>query len=158
MRVRRLTSEQMRDATLVASGELDPKMGGPGEKDDTTKRAVYQKTMRNNRPDYMETFDGPDTFNSCARRDVTTTPTQALFLLNDDWPIARGSALAKAVETEADPIGAAYLCCFARSPSGHEREAAEIFIATQTRESSQSEAIADFCHALLNANEFLYLD
>lgn len=158
MRVRRLTSEQMRDAMLVASGELDDAMGGPGVRDTTTRRAVYQKVMRNDRPDFMATFDGPDTFNSCARRDVTTTPTQALFLLNHDWPLARGRALASRVASEADPVGTAYRICFGRAPSDNERSAATAFIEIQAAEASQQEAMADFCHALLNANEFLYLD
>ena len=157
MRVRRLSSEQLRDAMLVASGELDRKMGGPGVKDSTTRRAVYQKVMRNSRPDFMETFDGPDTFNSCARRDVTTTPTQALFLLNNEWPVARGAALAKAVEGTA-AVGSAYLRCFGRLPSPQEREAAGAFLARREGEGPREEALADFCHALLNANEFLYLD
>jgi hypothetical protein len=158
MRVRRLTSEQMRDAMLVASGELDGKMGGPGVADTTKRRAVYQKIMRNDRPDFMATFDGPDTFNSCARRDVTTTPTQALFLLNNDWSVARGDTLARAIKDDADPVGKAYGHCFGHAPSDEERSAAETFIATQTEETSSDSAMADFCHALLNANEFLYLD
>ncbi|MCB1093642.1 MAG: DUF1553 domain-containing protein, partial [Verrucomicrobiae bacterium] len=71
--IRRLEAEQVRDATLAVGREIDLKMGGEGITGETTnRRAIYQRLMKNPRTLFLNTFDGPDGFNSCSRRDVTT--------------------------------------------------------------------------------------
>ncbi len=92
---RRLDAEQIRDAALIASGELIPQMYGPGVAESVARRSVYLKFMRNNRPELIETFDGPDGFNSVSRRNVTTIAPQALLMINGEWMAARAKKLAE---------------------------------------------------------------
>src|SRR5204863_398311 len=49
------------------------------------RRSVYLMTQRIARHPYLALFDGPDTNASTARRVSSTTPLQALFLLNDPF-------------------------------------------------------------------------
>jgi hypothetical protein len=175
-RTRRLTAEEMRDAMLAASGELERRVGGPAADDSEPVRSLYVKFLRNQRMAMMAAFDGPDGFTSCARRITTTTAPQALLLLNGEWTLARARAMARRIEALAgaeDPrrrIELAYGLAFSRLPSDVEAESAARFLARQARliagsspgptaeAEAASEALADLCHTLFNANEFLYVD
>ena len=181
MRVQRLSSEQLHDAMLVASGEIDLRAGGPGVEDGATRRAVYLKILRNQPPELLDTFDGPDGFNSCARRNETTTAPQALLLLNGEWTLARARAMAARLLRElpgdapsrtAARIASAWTIAYARPPRVEELEAARRFVETQSTvsiarqgaaaagdgSSAELEAFVDLCHALVNSNEFLHVD
>jgi hypothetical protein len=172
MRVRRLSAEQLRDAMLTASGELAARMGGAGVEEASTRRAIYMKVLRNKRASMMDAFDGPDGFNSCARRDHTTTAPQALLLLNGEWTLKRATAMARRVEREAaeEPsrrIERAYEIALGRLPDDDERSGARSFLARQAaliavrskdEKKAAAGALVDLCHALFNANEFLYVD
>lgn len=96
--VQRLAAEQIRDAVLAASGELDPKAGGPAVSASTPRRSVYTKVIRNSPDPMLKTFDVADGFNSTAQRDVTTTPTQSLLMFNGKWSLDRAKALSKRVD------------------------------------------------------------
>lgn len=105
--IRRLDAEQIRDAMLAASGELDLNAGGPAVAASSTRRSIYTKVIRNS-PDHMlKAFDATDGFNPTAKRQVTTTPTQSLLMINGTWPLARAKALTKRVDSivarEASP-------------------------------------------------------
>ncbi len=114
--VRRLDAEVMRDAMLTVSGELNDAMGGesvlpvlpeglsgrygwkptPGEAQQS-RRSIYLIVKRNVNLPLLSAFDVPDSHEVCPRRVETTTPTQALILLNDDWPLERARAMADRV-------------------------------------------------------------
>lgn len=96
--VRRLDAEQIRDAILASSGELDLKSGGPSVDAKSTRRSIFTKQMRNSPDPFLDSFDAADGFNSTAKRNVTTTPTQSLLMVNGAWPLSRAQALAKQVE------------------------------------------------------------
>ena len=97
---RRLDADQVRDAALAISGELDATLGGPSVPPTAPRRSLYTTAFRNTRDALAEAFDAPDGYASCARRDATTTPTQALFLINGEWMLARARALALAIERD----------------------------------------------------------
>jgi hypothetical protein len=148
------------------------------------RRSVYVFVRRNTRYPMFESFDMPDTHESCSRRNVTTSPVQALTLLNSqltlDW--ARSLAdrvLATAGKNERDQIDIAWRLTYARLPDASERAMAREFfghqeqIVIQRSESGEKlfrpetlpagvtpyhgAALVDLCHALLNSNEFVYL-
>jgi mono/diheme cytochrome c family protein len=100
MNPRRLEAEQIRDALLAASGELDLAAGGPGAEVDAPRRSIYLRVIRNQRHPLLAAFDGPDGFGSVAQRYVTTTPTQALLMINGPWPLDRARALAGRLQRE----------------------------------------------------------
>lgn len=205
---RRLEGESLRDAMLAASGLLNEKMGGPAVRPelppnfkgrdwevtaDTAerqRRSVYILVKRNLPYPFLQTFDQPDTFESCARRQVTTTGPQALTLLNSDSVIRYAQAFAGRLLFEnpsaapAELLRKAYSVAFARAPNVEELRAAEEFVERQSQlirsrqespgtqtvkallpspfpkfqDPATGAALVDFCHALFNANEFLYVD
>ena len=95
--IRRLSAEQIRDAMLTASGELDDKHGGTSVEHTSLRRSLYLKAMRNTPEALMRSLDGVDGLNSISKRSTTTTPTQALNLMNGDWVRKRSVAMAKRI-------------------------------------------------------------
>ena len=106
--IRRLSAEQIRDAMLSASSELKSEQGGPSVEYASLRRSLYMKAMRNTPESLMRSLDGVDGLNSIPRRSTTTTPTQALNLMNGSWVRARSQAMAKRILDEfegTDPTG-----------------------------------------------------
>jgi hypothetical protein len=128
MNRRRLDAEGIRDAMLSASGELNPKMGGPGvlaplekevkdlifteaevvelwpvdpDRSEHLRRSLYLFRKRNVRYPLLESFDSPDAQFPCPRRETTTHALQALNLLNSEFVAGRARALAGRVLKEA---------------------------------------------------------
>ncbi len=112
---RRLEAEALRDAMLVASGEIDltPGVGsivaqvGDGDigrnlrgsqfATNDTKRSVYLPIVRNELPEALQVFDFPEPSIIAGQRDVTTVPTQALYMMNSPFVLDRSKALAQRV-------------------------------------------------------------
>jgi hypothetical protein len=183
---RRLTGEMLRDAMLSVSGQLNLKTGGPGVKlplpkeisstllknqseatkdvSEHTRRSIYTFARRNLRHPLYELFDRPDAQISCARRNASTTAPQALMLLNSDF--AHGIAVKIATQLNeqhgsdaAALITAATQRCLSRQPTPQELEIGQKFLQKQTALTPGfREALADYCLALLNSNEFVYVD
>lgn len=200
----RIDAESLRDSLLSVSGLLNPRMGGPGvrpelpasikgrdwevstNRAERQRRSIYILAKRNLPYPFLQTFDLPDTFESCARRQVTTTGPQALTLLNSDTVLSYAQAFAGRLlfdNPSADSgtlIRRAYLLAFSREPRAEELSAAEQFLNQQAQvivprqvaneslllpqpfpkfqDPAMGAALVDFCHALFNSNEFLYLD
>ncbi|HTU20368.1 MAG TPA: DUF1549 and DUF1553 domain-containing protein [Gemmataceae bacterium] len=145
---------------------------------DRHRRSIYVFAKRNMRFPLFDAFDLPDMHNSCSRRLTTTTAPQALLLLNGDFALECGQRLAAVLqerygEDESRMIAQGYRLAWGRPPREAEIELALRFLSTQTealwarqqsdggsmdREAARRAALADFCHALLNTNEFLFLD
>ncbi len=144
---------------------------------DQNRRSVYVFVKRNMRYPLFDAFDWPDLHNSCARRVNTTTAPQALLLLNGDLTLdnARtwgGNLLARHGSNDEALVAHAYRAAWGRPATADEVRLGARFIAAQserlreraagarplTPATARSAAVADFCHALLNTNEFLYVD
>jgi hypothetical protein len=183
----RLEGEALRDAMLAVSGELNWRMFGPSahprlpEKisnyawkpdanpDDQNRRSVYVFVKRNMRYPLFDAFDWPDLHNSCSRRANTTTAPQALLLLNGEFTKERAQRLGSAllnlfVTDDSSLVAQAYRSAWGRSPTEEETRLGVGFIEDQTSrlkaqgDEARKHAVIDFCHALLNTNEFLYVD
>ncbi|WP_395745152.1 DUF1549 and DUF1553 domain-containing protein [Prosthecobacter sp.] len=183
---KRLTGEMLRDAMLSVSGQLNLKTGGPGVKlplpkeisstllktqneitkdtSEHTRRSIYTFARRNLRNPLFELFDRPDAQMSCARRNASTTAPQALMLLNGDFAHGIAAKIATQLNEQHGSdapalITAATLRCLSRHPTPQEIEAGQKFLQKQTALTpSFHEALADYCLALLNSNEFVYVD
>ena len=109
---RRLEAEEIRDAILAVSGDLDPTPGGahpfPAENTwsftqhapftavyDTNRRSVYLMTQRIKRHPFLALFDGADPNSTTSDRRLTTVPTQALYFMNDPFVHAKSSRFAE---------------------------------------------------------------
>ncbi len=183
---KRLTGEMLRDAMLAVSGQLNLKTGGPGVKlplpkeiSDTllkkqhevnpdatehTRRSIYTFARRNLRNPLFELFDRPDAQMSCARRNESTTATQALMLLNSDFAHDIAAKIASDLNQQHGSdasalISRATLRCLSRQATKVEIEEGQKFLEKQTALAPDFQAaLADYCLALLNSNEFVYVD
>jgi hypothetical protein len=141
--IRRLEAEQIRDAMLAVSGELDLTPGGPSVPPGKPRRTVYTKVMRNTRDPFLDVFDLPEGFTSTSRRNITTTPVQSLTMINGKFTLERARALAQRLLAggnveHADQIEAAFREVLGRQPRAEERELAASFLkAAEDRVRSQ---------------------
>lgn len=138
--VRRLDAEQVRDAMLAASGELDNELGGPSVDAGKPRRSIYLRQMRNAPDPLLYSFDATDGFNSTARRNVTTTPNQSLLMINGAFPLSRSKGFSKRVDSlvandpaaKSDPLkaaaNAAWRLAYGRLPNESELASAVHFL------------------------------
>jgi hypothetical protein len=161
---RRLEAEAVRDALLAATAELDRRLGGPSvpDADTSLRRSLYLFQKRDLPPKQQALFDGPAAMTeSCTRRQTTTVPLQALYLLNSPFGVERGKAMAKRVveqagEDRSRQLDAAFRLVLGRLPSESERQLGRRFFEQGT--GSFEAVLARFCQALMNVNEFLYVE
>jgi len=128
--VRRLSAEAIRDAMLVASGELDRQVGGtsvpPARQRRSSRRSLYLAQRRDAPPAMQALFDGPTAMSeSCSTRQVSTTPLQSLYLLNNNFSRDRSYALAErvrrlAADSRSRQIELAYRVALNRRPDAVE--------------------------------------
>jgi hypothetical protein len=164
---RRLEAESIRDAILSVTGVLDLRQGGPGwssfEPNENYVRVYNPKqefgpaewrrmvyaTMVRQRPDgVFGVFDCPDGGQIAPKRTSSTTPLQALNLLNSRFVMQQAELFAKRLGKDAPP-SLVFQLAFQRDPTALELAAAEGFIREQ--------GLVLFCRALFNANEFVYV-
>ncbi len=161
MEPRRLEAEEIRDALLAVSSQLDRAMGGSllevknrgylfdhTSKDktsyDTTRRSLYLPVIRNHLYDVFQLFDSTDASVPEGNRVTTTVAPQALFMMNSDLVSQASDVLAKALlaRAEADDAGRVnrlYVLAYARPPS--------------PAESSRAQSLLSRFDALLAADE-----
>ncbi|NOT60777.1 MAG: DUF1553 domain-containing protein, partial [Acidobacteria bacterium] len=171
---RRLHAEEIRDTLLAVTGKLDLKMGGAGFRlyrylednvatyvpldqhgAETYRRAVYHQNARSSLIDGLTDFDLPDNAGAAPSRITTTSPLQALTLLNHQFTLAMADALAERVKkefpnNEAAQVRRAFALAFQRQATREEETAALQLIAKY--------GLRAFGRALLNANELLYVN
>jgi len=170
---RRLTAEEIRDTVLAVNGQLDRTMGGPGFRlyrytvdnvatyypieefgPETYRRSVYHQHARSVKPELLGQFDCPDSALSAPARVSTTTPLQALSLLNNKFLLEQSRFLAERSLSDAgaDPaarIERIWRLAFGRAPAREEASAAREFVDEQGWDL--------FARAILNANELIYV-
>lgn len=184
-RLRRLTAEQLRDALLSVSGLLTAKANGapvwpdlpadvlqanpaflddnaektkgwyPAPKPEQFCRSLFLVQKRNTRLPLLESFDLPDNSTPCARREASTVAPQAHMLLNGQLTLDVANAFATRVGKEAgskpeQQVRCAFELALQRLPDEAEAAACEQLLAGRS--------LVELCRALLNLNEFVYLD
>ncbi len=163
---RRLDSEVIRDNILSVTGSLDLTPGGPGfmlyepnanyarnwiaetgdfEREDY-RRMIYALKLRMEPDAIFAAFDAPDGGQVCPSRPRSTTPLQALNLFNSSFLLEQAAILA----AKAKNVSTAYQLVYQRQPTKDELTTAESFV--------KQEGLPAFCRALLNSNEFLFLE
>ena len=118
------------------------------------RRTLYRINVNSAKSPLLDAFDCPDPSTKTPRRAVTTTPLQALALMNNSFVLRQARFLGERVKKEAgaDPeaqVRRAYLLAFGRPPTKEEAERA----VPLARESGPE--ILGW--VLLNASEYLYL-
>ncbi len=169
----------------LPAGTIKPRGGWNVNADVTerNRRSIYIFVRRNARYPMLEVFDMPDTHESCGRRNQTITAPQAMSLLNGKVSLEWAQAFAGRVIKTAgvDPnaqVNTAYRLAYGRFPNGGEKDVVLTFFAKQRQiieeraaaaqkialppfmpdgyDRTQAAALVDFCHMLLNSNEFVY--
>lgn len=202
---RRLDAETIRDSLLVASGSLTDKIGGPSvfppvpsnlytgnawkvsaDKDDWNRRSLYIFTRRSIPYPLLQPFDIANTQQAHAKRDITTTPLQALTLFNSEIVFDWSKALAGRVLRERGGSASAQLdglfeIAYARKPDKQEKTTLLAFLDSQEKvlkaqaangkfavnvpiglekagplDPIRAAAFVDLTHAVVNSNEFTY--
>ncbi len=173
---RRLDAESVRDTLLAVSGNLDRAPGGahpfPDPKSwgftqhnpfkavyDTNKRSVYVMQQRFARHPFFGLFDGADTNTGTDRRLVSTTPLQALYLMNDPFVHAHAKAFAGRVQKEgkddAARVTRAFVLLYGRVPTDDEVKATTEYVA---KLGGTDRAWESLTRALFLSNEFVYVE
>lgn len=125
----RLDFEQMHDALLAITGELDPTMGGRpvliSSSDFAKRRAIYTTIDRRNPPELLTQFDFPSPDVESGRRYETIVPQQALFLMNSPMVIEAARKLVDRpvfanFKTDEERVTSLYLAIFQRWPTKEE--------------------------------------
>ncbi len=170
---RRLSAEEIRDTMLSVAGKLDTRMGGPGFRlyeflqdnvatykpldrhgPETYRRAVYHQNARASVLDLMTDFDQPDCAFSAPKRSQTTTPLQALTMLNHSFTIEMARRLAERLQRDVGDdvnhqIIRAFQLCFSRHPTETETSRCAALI--------EANGMPALCRVLLNTSELIYL-
>ncbi|HYL36019.1 MAG TPA: PSD1 and planctomycete cytochrome C domain-containing protein [Bryobacteraceae bacterium] len=193
--IRRMEAEIIRDAVLDASGDLNLKPGGPAffpaipvsvradqprgtweltkEGPDTWRRSVYAYVKRGLKYPMFEVYDLPDLNTTCERRAVSTVPTQALTMLNNEFMLLQARHFAQRVFRQAgsgfdEQVKAMYRIALSREPSSKELDSNVAFLkqrrdhgmtsaAGASEDKAALDALTDLAHVVLNLNEFAYI-
>jgi hypothetical protein len=185
---RRLSAEEIRDSMLAVSGSLDRTMGEahpfPPETDwrytqhnqffavyDTNRRSVYLMLQRQKKHPLMEIFDGADTNTITSPRPLSTTPLQALFLMNNPFVHQQADSFAvrvgMAYDTLPQRFNYAFLLAYGRPVKPAEVREAQAYIQKVRNELQlintpadqlNRAALASYLRVLLASDEFLYVD
>lgn len=170
---RRLAAEMIRDRLLQVSGQLDLRLGGPGyllfepnanyarnweaktmftEADH--RRMIFAMKIRMEPDAIFSAFDRPDGGQVCPSRSRSTTPLQAMQLFNSEFVIDQSTRLAQQIEKQfaepAQQIEDAFRRILLRSPDVEELDWSITFL--------NEHGLAAVCRALVNTNEFLWME
>jgi hypothetical protein len=145
-------------------------------KDETehNRRAIYLLERRAFLVPMIDAFDPPDVMSSCPQRFQTTVPTQALALLNSSVALEQARHFAQRLlkecaHTPEEIPRRAWLIAFGRPITKDEADKAAKFLASRQNPpeglqavpanvAPESDALTEFCLALFNANEFVFID
>jgi cytochrome c553 len=183
MPVRRLEAESIRDAILAVSGALDPKMYGPsvpphiseyqdgrgkpptGPLDGDGRRSIYVGVRRNFLPPLLVAFDYPMTVSTIGRRGVSTVPSQALALMNNEFVIKQAARWADSLQSAAPDdlsrIRLMFAAAYGRPAGPEEVQRALKFLDEQEKRYESADArfraAADLAHVIFNSKEFIFI-
>jgi len=147
----RLPAEMIRDQALLVAGLLSTKMGGPSVKtyqpeglweqlsafqgkklferatgEDLWRRSVYSYWKRTVPPPSMTIFDAPTRESCVVRRQMSSTPLQALALLNDEMYIEAARKFAERIMKEGGTSAAQRLAWALRAATSRPATPAEV--------------------------------
>jgi len=173
--INRLEGEIIRDSIMAAAGTLDRTMGGPAifpfvpqellnsiergiwrnqpDGPKVWRRSVYIYAKRSLPFPMVHVFDLADLNVSFGARNVSTVPTQALTLMNNEFVLRQAQLFADRLKKEAGDdvtkqVNLAYKLALTRQPTAKELSVATDMVGTGS--------LVDFTDVMLNLSEFLY--
>ena len=187
---RRLDAESLRDATLAVSGQIElerpvgSKVAAAGVgfigrtipetafDEESAHRSIYLPIVRGTVPESLALFDFADPSLTSGKREITTVPSQALYLMNSDFALEAAEAMARTLLLEEELRGAAlakeaFYRSYSRPPTEAETIATQQYVerfleAAEGEDISPEQArllaLTTFCQSLLASAEFRYLN
>ncbi|MDB6028096.1 MAG: hypothetical protein JWM68_4319 [Verrucomicrobiales bacterium] len=185
---RRLSAEEIRDSLLTISGTLDTTMGGaqpfPAESDwkfsqhkpfiadyPSNKRSIYLMQQRIRKQPFLEVFDGADPNATTGERPISTTPIQALMMMNSPYVFDTADKFAVriglATFQQKERIDYAFQLVFGRAPSKAEvsdgisylnKIRGELRHTKLPADQQARGALASYARVLFSSNEFFFID
>ncbi|WP_339728767.1 DUF1553 domain-containing protein [uncultured Gimesia sp.] len=171
----RIEAESIRDSILKVAGQLNPEVGGQGYQDvksyffkgtqfyepldpvgkEFNRRSIYRFSARGGRHPLLEIFDCPDPSTTTPDRASTTTPLQALSLMNASFVLRMSDLMAERVQQRAgsesqQQVDELFLLAFQRHPQPQEAKLARDFL--------EQHGLSALCRVIMNSNEFLYVN
>ena len=173
MNRRRLDAESLRDAILSVSGKLDHTVYGNNVKKGTTverdyvfddvRRSIYAPVFRNRLLELFEVFDFPDPNMVTGKRNISTVPTQALYLMNNPFVMNQARHTANSLLKHEDfsdrqRVDRVYRQALGRLPSDRERQLALNYLAGAETTAQREAAWERFCQTVIACVDFRYVD
>ena len=155
---KRLEAEAIGDAMLLAGGEILP--NNPAlEK----KRFSFQELNRNKLSELFEVFDYPNPGLVSGKRNTSSVPTQALYMMNNEFVMKQASLVSKIIEKqEANDLNRkitlAFLKCLGRLPDEKEMQASLLFLKQSIEKKSPKVNLEGLVHSLFACLDFRYLN
>jgi hypothetical protein len=166
---RRAEAEVLRDSVLKFTASLKTEIGGisyrihntkkryalwdvvDNHSESTWRRMIYQERMRGIDDRMFTAFDFPDCGQVLSKRPSSTTPLQALNLMNSQFMVTQGGILANNVHSsdKKESITKLFQIVYNRQPDAKEM--------AMSLELLKSEGMHILCRALLNSNEFVFI-
>ncbi len=151
---KRLEAEAIGDAMLVAGGQISPKLPSLEK-----KRFSFQKLNRNNLSELFEVFDYPNPGLVSGKRSTSSVPTQALYMMNNEFVIKQSRLVSKMIEKQevndlTGKITMAFLKCLGRYPNEEEMKTSLLFL----KKKSQKVNLEGLVHTLFACLDFRYLN
>lgn len=185
---RRLSAEEIRDSLLAISGTLDRTMGAghpfPPQNEwkfsqhkpfmadyPISRRSVYLMQQRIRKQPFLEVFDGADPNAITGDRPISTTPIQALMMMNSPYVFELADKFAVRVGLATfepkERIDYAFRLAFCRTPTGSEYKEGMAYLRKLRSELRKTDvpadqqarmALASYARILFSSNEFFFVD
>ncbi|MEC9091757.1 MAG: DUF1549 and DUF1553 domain-containing protein, partial [Planctomycetota bacterium] len=182
---RRIDAEVIRDSMLYVSQTISydrprgsqvsqlsasrqtGRAGQPTWDESKTYRSIYLPVMRDNLPRVLAVFDFAEPTMVMGKRESSNTPSQALYMLNNQFVLEQSESLARVLMKEstdqATQVNRAFVVCYGRNATEAELTWAKKFLAEfdppgNLRRSRQVAKLAAFCQALFASAEFRFLN
>jgi hypothetical protein len=156
---RKLTAEELRDALLVVTGQLDFKLGGPPTADlKSPRRTLYLKIVRSDRSTYQLLFDGADPTSIIDQRNDSLVAPQALWLINHPFVLEQSRILAEQYAPTGEHSHRDQLARLIKRLYTREAQPAELDLLSEFLQQSGGDGWQKICHVLLCSNEFMFVE
>ncbi|MCM8540897.1 MAG: PSD1 and planctomycete cytochrome C domain-containing protein [Lentisphaeraceae bacterium] len=166
---RRTEAEVIRDSVLKLSSSLIPDVGGisyrihntkkryalwqvvDNHSQSTWRRMIYQERMRGVDDRMFTAFDFPDCGQVLSKRPSSTTPLQALNLMNSKFIDTQCEILAAKFHSsnKAESVKQLFLALYNRMPTAEELDTSVKILETEN--------LKILCRAMINSNEFVFI-
>jgi hypothetical protein len=151
---KRLEAEAIGDAMLLAGGQISAKHPSLEK-----KRFSFQKLNRNKLSELFEVFDYPNPGLVSGKRNTSSVPTQALYMMNNDFVIKQARLVSKNIEKQeandlSQNVTLAFIKCLGRLPNEAEMKASLLFL----EKKSQKVNLEGLVHSLFACLDFRYLN